>query len=114
MDTLIRHIVSDESFTTAPQPDQIGLTKRRLQSVGQRLGLFPEPQARALAEALLVWLDAAGVLAAPMNPKDHRLNQPRALCSLDLAWIAERLYTTPIPDATAVQLAFERAPGDAA
>ena len=114
MATLIRHIVSDESFTTAPQPDQIGLTKRRLQSAGQRLGLFPEPQARALAEALLVWLDGTGVLAAPMNPKDHRLNQPRALCNLDRAWIAERLYTTPIPDAEAVEAAFAFGPGAAA
>jgi hypothetical protein len=110
---LLAHIVSDTAFTTAPQLDQVGVTKRRLQSAGLKLALFPEPQARPLAEALMVWFDAAGVLADPAHPHDHRLNQPRALATSDLARIAERLRATPPPTPEAVRAAFASSVGGA-
>jgi hypothetical protein len=110
---LLAHIVSDMAFTTAPQLDQIGVTKRRLQSAGLKLALFPEPQARPLAEALMVWFDVASILADPAHPHDHRLNQPRALATSDLAWITERLRATPPPTPEAVRVAFASPAGGA-
>jgi hypothetical protein len=94
---LITRLTSDSAFTQAPQVSQIGVVKGRLTKV---LDLPDE-----LAAALMVWLDAAGVLADPYRP-DDRWRKPRRLVTTDLDQIAERLRVTPLPDAAAIQAAY--------
>jgi hypothetical protein len=59
----------------------------------------------AVAAALMVWLDAAEVLVAPIRP-DDRWRRPRPLATTDLEQIAAYLMTTPIPSAMAIQAAY--------
>ncbi|HWQ14604.1 MAG TPA: hypothetical protein VNL77_17540, partial [Roseiflexaceae bacterium] len=106
MAALVRQLVVDPDILTAKQADQVGVTKKRLQALGQRLGLFPDTQARQIAETLVVWFDRAGVLVAPLKSKEHPLNQPRALERTDPEWICERLNATALPTPDAVRAAF--------
>jgi hypothetical protein len=92
VEALIKRLLSDPAILGATPP---GLTKNRLKPLveGQ------------LVEPLLLWLDAAEVLTDPSKP-EVRWREPRVLRSADLAWIAERLRATPLPDAAAVRAAF--------
>ncbi len=92
VEALIKRLLSDPAILGATPP---GLTKNRLKP------LLEGP----LIEPLLVWFDAAEVLTEPSKPA-VRWREPRVLCSADLAWIAERLRATPLPDAAAVRAAF--------
>jgi hypothetical protein len=92
VEALIKRLLSDPAILGATPP---GLTKNRLKP------LIEGP----LVEPLLVWLDAAEVLTEPSKP-EVRWREPRVLRSADLAWIAERLRATPLPDAAAVRAAF--------
>jgi hypothetical protein len=92
VEALIKRLLSDPAILGATPP---GLTKNRLKPLLE--GPFVEP--------LLVWLDAAAVLTEPSKP-EVRWREPRVLRSADLAWIAERLHATPLPDAAAVRAAF--------
>lgn len=78
---------------------QAGLTKGRL--VGLRVPGLTEPVARAL----MVWFDAAGVLAPPQDSQGP-WRAPRPFVTDDLDQIAARLRATPLPTADAVQAAY--------
>jgi hypothetical protein len=90
--TLVERLLSDPAIVAATPP---GVTKGRLR------GLV-EP---GLAEPLLAWLDAAGVLAEPSRP-ELRWREPRPLREREPDVIADRLRRTPLPDDPAVQAAF--------
>lgn len=64
-----------------------GVTRGRLSP------LLPNA-ARASAQAVMAWLDAAGVLTAPQN-ETLRWREPRLVSSTDLDWIAAQLRQTP-------------------
>jgi hypothetical protein len=90
--TLVERLLSDPAIVAATPP---GVTKGRLR------GLV-EP---GLAEPLLAWLDAAGVLAEPSRP-ELRWREPRPLREREPDAIADRLRRTPLPDDPAVQAAL--------
>lgn len=89
---LITRLRSDPAIVAATPP---GVTKGRLRSIVEG----------ALADPLLVWLDAAGVLVEPTRP-EVRWREPRLLRAEDDAAIAERLAATPLPDEAAVREAL--------
>jgi hypothetical protein len=87
------------------------LTARQLEGVMQRVLDDPDVQARGVtknklkaagagadAEALLAWLDAAGVLAPSADTGVQRWRAPRPLQQTDLTAIAEQLRATELPD----------------
>jgi hypothetical protein len=94
---VIFHLTTDAAFMSGTQVSQIGVVKGRLI---KQLGLADE-----VAAALIVWLDAAGVLADPYRPED-RWRKPRQLILTDSAQIAQRLRATPLPDAAMVEAAY--------
>jgi hypothetical protein len=94
---LLRELTTHPAFTGGSQASQIGVVKGRLIKV---LGL-----SEAVAAALMVWLDAAQVLSAPIRP-DDRWRRPRPLATTDLNQIAAYLMATPIPSAMAIQAAY--------
>jgi hypothetical protein len=91
---LLRQLATHPAFTQGKQASQIGVVKGRLVKV---LGL-----AEPAALAVLVWLDAAELLAAPLRPED-RWRRPRPLATTDLDMIATRLTATPLPTPEAIQ-----------
>jgi hypothetical protein len=97
VEALIRQLTTNPTFTEAPQVSQIGVVKGRL---NKQAGL-----AEDVAGAVMVWLDASGVLTDPYRPED-RWRKPRPLAVTDLDQIAERLRVTPLPDAAAIQAAY--------
>jgi hypothetical protein len=94
---LLRQLTTHPAFTNGSQASQIGVVKGRLIKV---LGLSD-----AVAAALMVWLDAAQVLVAPIRP-DDRWRRPRPLATTDLDQIAVCLMATPIPSTMAIQAAY--------
>lgn len=87
---VLERVLADPLFTSGADP---GVTKNRLRHAG----------AGADAEALLVWLDAAGVLAAPSKDDPIvRWREARPLQSSEPTWLAARLQATPLPEASAV------------
>jgi hypothetical protein len=90
--TLVERLLSDPAIIAATPP---GVTKGRLRDL-------VEP---GLAEPLLAWLDAAGVLAEPSRP-ELRWREPRPLRECEPEAIAEGLRRTPLPDDPAVQAAL--------
>ena len=97
---LFQRLLLEPSIMDAAQADQAGLTKNRL----IKLRVLPAAQADLLAQALMVWFDTAGLLAAAITP----WREPRRLLSLELDQIAARLSATPLPTTQAVQAAFGR------
>lgn len=89
---IIERLRSDPAIIAATPP---GVTKGRLRGM-------VDP---GLAEPLLVWLDAAGVLAEPERP-ELRWREPRLLREADRTAIAARLRATPPPDDAAVYAAL--------
>jgi hypothetical protein len=92
------------------------LTARLLEAVIQRVLDDPDVQARGVtknklkaagagadAEALLAWLDAAGVLAASADTGVQRWRAPRPLQQTDLSAIAEQLRATELPDEAQIE-----------
>jgi len=94
---LVERMVASPVLTAGQQASQIGLTRRRLE---QLPGVTPD-----LARALLVWFDAAHVIADPYHP-DRPWVSPRPLLDLDPQAIAARLRATPLPSAEAIAAAF--------
>ena len=94
---LIRSAQTDPEFMSSTDP---GLSRSRLQKL-----LAGVPQNRQIAGALMVWCDAAGVLAPPTTPKPFRTSRPLR-ADLDLSAIAGRLAATPHPNAAQVADAF--------
>lgn len=89
---LVARLRSDPAIIAATPA---GVTKGRLRGIVDG----------ALAELLMVWLNAAGVLAEPSRP-EVRWREPRLLRADDDAAIAERLAATPLPDEAAVREAL--------
>jgi hypothetical protein len=94
---LLSQIVRHPACTTGNQVSQIGLVRGRLVKV---LGLSD-----ALAAALMVWFDAAGILSEPFRAED-RWRKPRPLQTSDLAVIARRLHDTPLPTDDTIRRAY--------
>lgn len=93
---LLHQLATHPAFTQGKQTSQIGVVKGRLVKV---LGL-----SEAVALAMLVWLDAAELLVAPLRPED-RWRRPRPLVTTDLSQIATQLAATPLPTPEAIQAA---------
>jgi hypothetical protein len=91
---LITMLVQTPRFTMGPQH---GVS---VQGLKTHLGLD-----RPHAKALLTWLDQAGVLAAPRFPAAP-WQTPRPLVTCDLAEIAAKLASTPLPTADDIQATF--------
>jgi hypothetical protein len=94
---LLHQVTTHPAFTRGSQASQIGVVKGRLTKV---LGL-----SEAAAAAMMVWLDAAQVLVAPLRPDDS-WRRPRPLATTDLEQIAAYLMATPVPSAMAIQAAY--------
>jgi hypothetical protein len=87
-------LLSDPVITDPPAP---GITKKRIRAM-----LPPNtPTADAVAMALLMWFDAAAIIA-PTVP-ERRWRDPRPFCTdIGRDAIAAALGTTPLPDAPSV------------
>jgi hypothetical protein len=96
MADLMSRVVAAPSIVGGQASEQ-GVTKNRLAEV--LIGV-PRAQARELAEILLVWFDAAGLLVEPARV--GRLRHPRPLITTNLPEIALRLNATPCPDKSEV------------
>jgi len=96
LEAVLERVLSD------PDVAERGLTKNKLKAAG----------AGPDAEALLAWLDAAGLLAEPSKADPVvRWREPRALQLRDAPLIAGRLRATPLPDeATVAQVRAAFAP----
>lgn len=88
LEAVLERVLSD------PDVAERGLTKNKLKSAGAG----PE------AEALLAWLDAAALLAAPSKDDPIvRWREPRRLVLSDTSLIAGRLHATPLPERATVE-----------
>jgi len=97
LEAVLERVLSD------PDVAERGLTKNKLRAAG----------AGPDAEALLAWLDGAGLLVNPSKPDDPvvRWREPRLLALTDAALIAERLRAAALPDeATIAQVRAAFAP----
>ena len=94
---LVRAAQTEQEFQN---PNDPGLSRSRLQRL-----LVGVPQNRVLAGALMVWCDAAGVLAPATTARPFRTS--RALRGyLDMPAIAALLAATPHPTADQVAAAY--------
>lgn len=82
----------------AGQTNELGVTKNRLVDL---LKGTHKSQARELAEILMAWFDLAGLLVEPT--KSGRLRHPRALTTMNLTEIAQKLSTIACPDKDTVR-----------
>jgi hypothetical protein len=91
---LMDRLLSDPVITDPPAP---GVTKKRIRAM-----LPPNtPTADAVAMALLMWFDAAAIIA-PTVP-ERRWRDPRPFCTdIGRDAIAAALRATPLPDAPSV------------
>lgn len=97
---LLTRIVSTPSII-AGQANECGVSKNRLVEV---LKITHQAHAKEVAAWLMVWFDHAGLLVEPTTPS--RLRHPRALTTVHLGEIAEKLTATPLPTKAQVQLAW--------
>ena len=81
-------------FVAATQVSQRGVTCGRLAQL--------EGISRMHARLLLVWFDAAGILAAPRS-EEVRWRAPRPFCSTDHAWLLDQVQATTMPAPETVQ-----------
>lgn len=94
-------ITARESLAFQQHPNDPGLSRSRLQHL-----LHGVPNNRLLAGMLMVWFDAAGVLAPPKYANRPFRTSRLFRDGIELAEIAAQLDATALPDIADVEAAF--------
>lgn len=106
LEQLVIAILDSPETLTAALAENAGISKRRVMAIGNKHAILTTAVAQLQVETLLVWMDDAGVLAAPLRPKVRPFFQTRKLAISTPDRIRDQLWATPLPNELAVRTAF--------